>query len=56
LKWGIGRVAFFACLDETRDEITQGWPPKMIHAWHQEKLRASYSGFCELVGRHGADA
>lgn len=56
LKWGVGRVAFFACLDEIKDEIKQGWPLKMIHARHKEKLRVSYSGFCKLVGRHAAEA
>jgi hypothetical protein len=55
-KWGVGRVAFFACLDEIKDEIRQGWPLKMIHARHQEKLRLGYSGFCKLVERHAADA
>jgi hypothetical protein len=56
LKWGIGRVAFFACLDEIKAEIGQGWPLKVIHARHREKLRVSYSGFCKLVERHAADA
>jgi hypothetical protein len=56
LKWGVGRVAFFACLDEIKDEIGQGWPLKVIHARHREKLRVSYSGFCKLVERHAAEA
>jgi hypothetical protein len=56
LKWGAGRVAFFACLGEIRDEIRQGWPLTAIHARHRKKLRVSYSGFCKLVGRHAADA
>jgi hypothetical protein len=56
LKWGIGRVAFFACLDEIKDEIRQGWPLTVIHARHRGKLHVSYSGFRKLVGRHAADA
>jgi hypothetical protein len=56
LKWGVGRVAFFACLEEIQDEIRQGWPLTVIHARHKEKLRVSYSGFCKLVGRHAAEA
>src|ERR1700722_18364240 len=55
-KWGVGRVAFFSCLDKIKDEIRQGWTLKEIHARHQEKLRVGYSGFCKLVERHAADA
>jgi hypothetical protein len=52
----VGRVAFFACLDEIKDEISQGWPLTVIHARHKEKLRVSYSGFRKLVERHAAEA
>jgi hypothetical protein len=52
----VGRVAFFACLDEIKDEIRQGWPLTVIHARLRKKLGLSYSGFRKLVERHAVDA
>ena len=55
-EWGLGRVAFFACLDTVRAEIGQGWPLTTIHARHRDKLGICYSAFCKLVSQHAADA
>ena len=55
-EWGLGRVAFFACLDTVRAEIGQGWPLATIHACHRDKLGICYSAFCKLVSQHAADA
>jgi hypothetical protein len=55
-EWGLGRVAFFACIDTVRAEIGQGWPLTIIHARHRDKLGICYSAFCKLVGQHAADA
>src|SRR5277367_1129594 len=54
--WGVGRVAFFARIDEIRTELAQGWPLTAIYARHKSALGISYGGFWRLVVRHAADA
>src|SRR5579863_1012390 len=55
-SWGVGRVAFFARIDEIRAELAQGWPLTTVYARHKHKLGITYSGFRKLVARHAADA
>src|SRR5580692_10752779 len=55
-SWGVGRVAFFARIDEIRTELAQGWPLTAIYARHKSALGISYGGFWRLVVRHAADS
>src|ERR1700683_5445612 len=54
--WGVGRVAFFARIDEIMTEPPQGWPLTAIYARHKSALGISYGGFWRLVVRHAADS
>ncbi len=55
-RWGSGRVAFLAHLEEIKTGLRQGFSMRVIYEQHQNELGIGYVAFTKMVRRYASDA